>query len=217
MVDVVHPKGRRYARRHPVPLVDRPSVTSRALWPASQGPPKALPSHLLSYLSNTRARCVAPPGVENVTAYGAIPHTEAPQALIGRGAPRRLRAAPAGTRHKRPSPHPRVRAAPRAQAHPGSAHRDSPPGRTGAVVPCGPLGHAPLEGRGQRILEGWHRRMGTPACGSARTDRRGGVGHASCPARHSIMRPFLWMVPRFPHALSSSPAQDLRHHPRPPS
>jgi hypothetical protein len=33
----------------------------------------------------------------------------------------------------------------------------------GAMVPRGPLSHAPTEGRGQRLLEGGHRRVGTPA------------------------------------------------------
>ena len=33
----------------------------------------------------------------------------------------------------------------------------------GTVVPRGPLGHAPTEGRGQRLLEGGHRRAWTPS------------------------------------------------------
>src|SRR5262249_9084372 len=54
-----------------------------------------------------------------------------------------------------------VPAGPRALAHPGSADRDSLRGAGGR---CGhALGHAPTEGRGQRILEGWHRRAWTPS------------------------------------------------------
>ena len=90
-------------------------------------------------------------------------------------------------------------------------------GRTGAVVPCGPLGRTPLEGRGQRLLEGWHRRMGTPARGSARTDRRVASGTPRArPITRSCALSSGWL-PASPHALSSSPAQDLCHHPRPPS
>src|SRR5262249_3072958 len=36
-------------------------------------------------------------------------------------------------------------------------------GRGGAGVPRGPLGHAPTEGRGQRLLEGGHHRAWTPS------------------------------------------------------
>jgi hypothetical protein len=32
----------------------------------------------------------------------------------------------------------------------------------GVMVPRGPLSHAPTEGRGQRLLEGGHRQVGTP-------------------------------------------------------
>jgi len=68
-------------------------------------------------------RHASPPGVGDVTACGATPRTEAPQALIWRGAPRRLRAVPAGRRHRRPSPHPMARAAPGPLAHRSSARR----------------------------------------------------------------------------------------------
>src|SRR5262249_91443 len=99
------------------------------------------PSPSLSDLSSTRARHAAPPGVGEVTACGATPHTEAPQAIIRRRAPRRLRAVPAGTRHRRPSPLPTAGAAPGALAHPGNARRDSPRGRDechGSARPAGP-------------------------------------------------------------------------------
>ena len=70
------------------------------------------------------------------------------QALTRREALRRPRASPAGTRHRRPSPHPLAPAAPGVRAHPGSARRNGPRG---------------AEGRGQRLLEGGHRRAWTPS------------------------------------------------------
>jgi hypothetical protein len=82
-------------------------------------------------------------------------------------------------------------------------------GRMGVMVPRGPLSHAPTEGRGQRLLEGGHRQVGTPApCGA---------GHAWCPARYAGLRPPLWTVLLFSHAMASSPAQALRRRPGKPS
>jgi hypothetical protein len=72
-----------------------------------------------------------PLAVGDVTGSGATPRTEAPQALTWLGDPRRPRASPAGTRHRRPSPHPTARAAPGALAHPGRARRDGPRGADG--------------------------------------------------------------------------------------
>jgi hypothetical protein len=72
-----------------------------------------------------------PLAVGDATGSGATTRTEAPQALTWLGEPRRPRASPAGTRHRRPSPHPTVLAAPRALAHPGSARRCSPRGTDG--------------------------------------------------------------------------------------
>jgi hypothetical protein len=67
-----------------------------------------------------------PLAVGDVTGAGATPRTEAPQALTWLGEPRRPRASPAGTRHRRPSPHPTARVAPGALAQPGSARRYGP-------------------------------------------------------------------------------------------
>jgi hypothetical protein len=75
-----------------------------------------------------------------------------------------------------------------------------------AAVPCGPLGHAPTEGSRQRILEGWQRRVGTPApCGIAPAIRAGDV-HAWFPARYTVLPPRCWTVPLSHYTTSSSPA-----------
>jgi hypothetical protein len=81
-----------------------------------------------------------PLAVGDVTGSGTMLRTEAPQALTWRGDPRRPRGSPAGTRHRRPSPHPTARAAPRALAHPGSARRDSPRGADERRRPARPAG-----------------------------------------------------------------------------
>ena len=79
-------------------------------------------------------------------------------------------------------------------------------GREGAMVPRGPLGHALTEGSGQRILEGWQRRVGTPAPCSAGTDRWGGAVHAWFPPpTRSCARP----SGRFPTSLMSCPPLPL--------
>ena len=83
--------------------------------------------------TNWHGPATQPLAVGDVTGNGATPCTQAPQAITWRGAPPRLRASPAGTRHRRPCPHPTVLAAPGALAHPGSAHRDSPRG-AGVVI-----------------------------------------------------------------------------------
>ena len=81
-----------------------------------------------------------PLAVGDVTGSAATPRTEAPQALTWRGAPRRPRASPAGTRHRRPSPHPTAPATPGALAHPGSARRYGPRGADGRRRPALPAG-----------------------------------------------------------------------------
>src|SRR5262245_20232352 len=78
--------------------------------------------------------------VGDVTGSGATLRTKAPQALTWRGDPRRPRASPAGSRHRRPSPHPMVRAVPRALAHPCSARRYGPRGADGRRSPALPAG-----------------------------------------------------------------------------
>src|SRR5262249_22744103 len=83
--------GRRYARRHPC-SPRRPTFRdlSRSLPLYPRASRRRSPSPSLSDLSSTRARHAAPPGVGEVTACGATPHTEAPQAIIRRRAPRRV-------------------------------------------------------------------------------------------------------------------------------
>ena len=90
-------------------------------------------------------------------------------------------------------------------------------GLTGAVVPRYPLGHAPTEGGGERILEGRHRRGGPPARGGAGVARWGSAVPAWFLALPPVLRPSLWTVALSPRALSSSPAQAPRCRPWPPS
>ena len=146
----------------------------------------------------------------SITGSGATPRTEAPQPLTWRGDPRRPRASPAGTRHRRPSPPPqrglhqerwRIQAALAEMAHEG---------RRGAVVPRGPLGHAPPEGGGERIREGRHRRGGPPARGGAGVARWGSAVPACFLILPPVLRPSLGTVSLSPHAMSSSPAQTPR-------
>jgi hypothetical protein len=160
-----------------------------------------------------------PLAVGDVTGYGATPRTEAPQALTWRGEPRRPRASPLllarGTDAHRPTPRRglhqerwRIQAALAEMAHEGL---------TGAVVLRDPLGHAPTEGGGARIREGWHRRGGPPARVGAGMARWGSAVPAWFLALLPVLRPSLGTVSLSPYAMSSAPAQDPRGRPWPPS
>jgi hypothetical protein len=151
---------------------------------------------------------LTPPVQHPHTLRGAIPRTEAPQALIGRTAPRHLRAAPAGTRYRRPSPHRMARAVPGPLAHQSRA-------RTYARQAVCPRA-APVRRAGPHAGGGWRSRLHggmAPPGAVARTlsHGRGPPGRsrdAWSLAFHPLLRPLLWTVPLSPHATCSSCAQD---------
>src|SRR5262245_46305543 len=83
MAEVVHPRGVDTPGAVRVPLVERPSVTSRSLCACIPEPPAGTPLPTLSHLSSTHERrvapravragyrCTLPPGVGDVPDCGA--------------------------------------------------------------------------------------------------------------------------------------------------
>jgi hypothetical protein len=84
--------------------------------------------------------------------------------------------------------------------------------RRGPARPAGPRAHG---GHGLRLLEGRHRRVGTPTRGGV--GRRGGAVHIWFSARHPVLRPPCWTVPCSPmpapaHSLRTLVVDLSRHH-----